>query len=185
VDHCRSLLRTQSAHTDLPTPDLLIQPPIQYPIQSRWYMPLLLEHCMFSVCPSCCPLCRLCCCYSTLRSELLLITSIDRGLVLPSVSNTFSPDSWIQASLSDPCMFHAILFAASSYLDVIRNESNNPVTHYHHRSTIRTLHNSISAGGPLPATSIAAAMHLWHYEVSKCLRMLFTIFLRYNDWLIV
>lgn len=68
-------------------------------------------------------------------------------------------------------MFHSILFAASSYLDVLRNEHDNPVTYYHYLSTIRMLKDRITGDGPLSATSIAAAMHLWHYKVSESLHI--------------
>jgi hypothetical protein len=62
-------------------------------------------------------------------------------------------------------MFHAVLFAASSHLDVIRREQDNPITHYHRRHTVQLLLGSISNSGKVPSTSIAATMYLWHYEV--------------------
>jgi hypothetical protein len=66
-------------------------------------------------------------------------------------------------------MFHAVLLAASSHLDVIRREQDNPITHYHQHNTVRLLLDNISECGKVPDTSIAATMYLWYYEVSKLL----------------
>jgi hypothetical protein len=38
---------------------------------------------------------------------------------------------YLRQSLTDPCMFHASLYAASAHLDVARNKCNNPITLYH------------------------------------------------------
>lgn len=64
-------------------------------------------------------------------------------------------------------MFHALLFAASSHIDVLRNEHDNPVTHYHRSSAMRLVLSSISSGKSIPLTVIAATTFLWHYEVSN------------------
>ena len=107
---------------------------------------------------------------------LLYLLSVDQELVFPSFSrvqlsekDSFSPTSWIQTSFSDPCMFHAVLLAASSHLDVIRREQGNPITYYHQENTVRLLLDNISECGKMPDTSIAATMYLWYYEVSKLL----------------
>ncbi|KAL7905073.1 hypothetical protein GGI35DRAFT_471951 [Trichoderma velutinum] len=81
-----------------------------------------------------------------------------------SHSHEFSRNQWMQASFQDPCMFHGILFAASSHLEVIRGENGNPVTHYHRRQAIKLLLENISASKTVSDTSIATAMYLWHYE---------------------
>jgi hypothetical protein len=178
VDHFTKLLKNSSINTYLPTLGLLnAYLPIQYPIPSRWYMPLLLQHCsshfFFTSLWA----------YSesllntyTFILCLLYLRSIDRGLISPNFSRaehsekiSFPPDSWMQTSFSDPCMFHAVLFAASSHLDVIRKERDNPITHYHRRNTVRLLRDSISRSGKVPDASIVATMYLWHYEVSQSL----------------
>jgi hypothetical protein len=95
-------------------------------------------------------------------------------LIGPTVSpvehgenGSFLADSWIQASFSNPCMFHAVLLAASSHLDVIRKELNNPITDYHRRNTVQLLVNNISSSEKIPYTSMAATMYLWQYDVSQ------------------
>ncbi|KAH8810865.1 hypothetical protein F5884DRAFT_749272 [Xylogone sp. PMI_703] len=119
---------------------LLPSPSTQYPIQSAWYMPSLIQH------------------YWT--------------LCFPRFSQTDSSDSyrtlassWMEAVFSDACMFHAALFAASSHIDVLRNECDNPITNYHRCGTRQFLVNSISSSRPLPLTAIAATTFLWHYEL--------------------
>lgn len=64
-------------------------------------------------------------------------------------------------------MFHAVLLAASSHLDVIRKELNNPITDYHRRNTVQLLVNNISSSEKIPYTSMAATMYLWQYDVSQ------------------
>jgi hypothetical protein len=116
------------------------------------------------------------------KQQLTQLFAIDRELISPSFTRTenrdqdgFPPNIWIQLSLTDPCMFHAVLFAASSHLDVIRREQDNPITHYHRRHTVQLLLGSISNSGKVPSTSIAATMYLWHYEVrDHCIQLLVT-----------
>ncbi|CAM1509723.1 Fc.00g000580.m01.CDS01 [Cosmosporella sp. VM-42] len=79
-------------------------------------------------------------------------------------AHSFSKHEWMQASFSDPCMFHGILFAASSHLEVLRGERDNPITHFHRRHATQLLLEYISSSQRLHHTSIAAAMYLWHYE---------------------
>lgn len=72
-------------------------------------------------------------------------------------------------------MFNAVLLAASSHLDFIRRDADNPITQYHYRSTLRLLSQRLSRGGQLPESLIAATVHLWHYEVSMSLTDLCTL----------
>ncbi|KAK9312479.1 hypothetical protein V1522DRAFT_438361 [Lipomyces starkeyi] len=146
LENLTNLLPTRSMYTyhHHPSPSLLnVDPPIQYPIPSRWYMPFLLNH------------------YHELCSPSF--AGIDFG-----AAHSFSLNSWMQAAFSDPCMFHGILFAASSHLDVLRGERDNPVTHYHRRNATRQLINNISSPQKLPDTTVAAALYLWHYESMNC-----------------
>lgn len=100
------------------------------------------------------------------------MVSVDQEMINPPLfrrghdKNALSPDSWIQESLLDSCMFNAVLLAASSHLDFIRRDTDNPITLYHYRSTLRLLSHRLSMGGQLSEALIAATMHLWHYEVS-------------------
>jgi hypothetical protein len=64
-------------------------------------------------------------------------------------------------------MFHAVLCTASSHLDIIRGERDNPITQFHRQNTLRLLLDSVSKVGDMPDASIAATMYLWHYEVSQ------------------
>lgn len=106
------------------------------------------------------------------RCGLPYLLPIDRELITPTFSRikgtegSFPPLSWVEAPFSDACMFHAVLYAASSHLDLIRMERDNSITHYHRRNTVRLVLGSISESGKVPDTSIAATMYLWHYEVS-------------------
>ncbi|PTB49022.1 hypothetical protein M431DRAFT_535204 [Trichoderma harzianum CBS 226.95] len=110
-----------------------------YPIPSQWYMPFLVNH------------------YYDLCFPRSLRTNFNHA-------PEYSRNQWMQASFQDPCMFHAILFAASSHLEVVRGENGNPVTHYHRRQAIKLLLENISASRTVSDTSIATAMYLWHYE---------------------
>lgn len=134
---------------------------MSYPIPSRWYMPFLVNHC------------------GSLKCYLLFLhiprtdLSIDYELQFPSFArNSALPDisledEWMKASLSEPCIFHGILFAASSHLDVLRGETDNPVTHYHRQHATRLLLDHISSSHKVSVTAVATAMYLWHYEVRK------------------
>ncbi|KAL6897434.1 hypothetical protein GGI43DRAFT_409118 [Trichoderma evansii] len=114
-----------------------------YPVQSQWYMPFLVNH------------------YYDLCFPRTVRSNFDR-------THQFSSNQWMQASFSDPCMFHGILFAASSHLEVIRGESGNPITHYHRQQAIKLLLENISQSRNVSDTSIATAMYLWHYESMNC-----------------
>ncbi|KAL7796394.1 hypothetical protein V8C43DRAFT_278973 [Trichoderma afarasin] len=110
-----------------------------YPIPSQWYMPFLVNH------------------YYDLCFPRSLRTNFNHA-------PEYSRNQWMQASFQDPCMFHVILFAASSHLEVVRGENGNPVTHYHRRQAIKLLSENISASQTVSDTDIATAMYLWHYE---------------------
>jgi hypothetical protein len=73
--------------------------------------------------------------------------------------------SWIHNALTDLCLFHATLYAASAQLDVIQDAATtktttNRVTLYHHTETIRVLNNRIAAGGEIDDVTIAAVLLL-------------------------
>ncbi|KAL7929765.1 hypothetical protein V8C35DRAFT_314735 [Trichoderma chlorosporum] len=144
----RSQLESLSNRLDIAGGNSLAQLPLDsvtqyYPITSQWYMPFLVNH-YYDLCFP--------------RSVRINSNSVYER----------SRNQWMQASFSDPCMFHGILFAASSHLEVIRGESGNPVTHYHRRQAIKLLLESISASRSVSDTAIATAMYLWHYEGMNC-----------------
>lgn len=95
-----------------------------------------------------------------------MVSRVERGKQVLSL-----PVPWMQACLSDPCMFHSILFAASTHLDKIRKEHDSPITHYHRRNAIQLLLQAISQNDKVPDTSVAAALYLWLYEVSESPRL--------------
>lgn len=74
---------------------------------------------------------------------------------------------WLRTALSDPCLFHALLFSASCHLDVLRGGRDNPVTLYHYGESIRFVNKSLSciAEVGLPNTTIAATLALGHFNV--------------------
>jgi hypothetical protein len=57
---------------------------------------------------------------------------------------------YVRESLSDPCMFHATMYAASAHLDAARNDRDNPITLYHQTETLHLVRKRIaqSQDGP-------------------------------------
>ncbi|VUC30645.1 unnamed protein product [Clonostachys rosea] len=131
--------RNRKLSHQLSVNQIAISPIVTYPIPSRWYMPSLVNH------------------YHEMQ--------------FPSFTRreSFDPDEvprkqWMQTFLSDPCIFHGILFAASSHLDVLRGEVENPVTEYHRQHAVKLLLNHISSSETVSVTAVATATYLWHYE---------------------
>ncbi|EEQ34024.1 conserved hypothetical protein [Microsporum canis CBS 113480] len=94
-----------------------IEPPQIYPIESQWYIPELLRF----------------------YSESIALQS--------QKNDSFGRlrNIWMTTALADACMFHATLFAASAYLDLLRGESSNIITLYHQTETLRLLTSQLSA----------------------------------------
>ncbi|KAK2871951.1 hypothetical protein FQN49_002678 [Arthroderma sp. PD_2] len=91
-----------------------IDPPQIYPVESKWYMPELLRFYSESI---------------ALQSQRSgSFTQLDR---LRNI--------WMTTALADACMFHATLYAASAYLDLLRGGSGNVITLYHQTETLRLL----------------------------------------------
>ncbi|KAL3442976.1 hypothetical protein BJX65DRAFT_285994 [Aspergillus insuetus] len=53
-------------------------------------------------------------------------------------------NAWTQKVLSDACLFHATLFATSSFMDVMQRKQNNPVTLRHKGEMIRLVKKAVS-----------------------------------------
>jgi hypothetical protein len=51
---------------------------------------------------------------------------------------------YVRESLSDPCMFHATMYAASAHLDAARNDRDNPITLYHQTETLHLVRKRIA-----------------------------------------
>jgi hypothetical protein len=51
---------------------------------------------------------------------------------------------YLRQSLSDPCMFHATMYAASAHLDAARNDRDNPITLYHQTETLHLVRKRIA-----------------------------------------
>ncbi|PTU21604.1 hypothetical protein P175DRAFT_0531123 [Aspergillus ochraceoroseus IBT 24754] len=90
-----------------------------YPIASRWYMPRLI---------------RLFC--EGLGLSRVPVDAKSTAYTLQTV--------WVQKALGDPCLFHATLFAGSSYFDILRGEKQNPITIYHQNEVIRRINERLS-----------------------------------------
>jgi hypothetical protein len=76
--------------------------------------------------------------------------------------------AWVEGYLSDPCMFHAILYAASANLDLINKEMDNPVTAFHRGEAIRLTNETLARldyHDEIPATIISATWALAHIAV--------------------
>jgi len=84
-------------------------------------------------------------------------------------------NSWTQTVLSDPCLFHATMFATSSFGDMARQTPNNPVTLRHKYETVRLLQRAItnSHEGGLSPNALAATTYLLYFAV--CLFLLYAL----------
>ncbi|KAG5209865.1 Zn(2)-C6 fungal-type domain-containing protein [Trichophyton interdigitale] len=97
-----------------------IELPQIYPVESQWYMPELLRF----------------------YSESIALQSQGDGSFtqLDTLQNI-----WMITALADECMFHATLYAASAYLDLLRGQSGNVITLYHQTETLRLLNGQLAA----------------------------------------
>jgi hypothetical protein len=95
--------------------------------------------------------------------------------MVPATKN-LSPESaayklrtaWVNGYLSNPAMFHGVMYAASANLDLINGERDNPVTNFHRAEAIRLVQETISVLGPhdnLPLAVLAATWALAHVAV--------------------
>ena len=76
--------------------------------------------------------------------------------------------AWVEGYMSDPCMFHAVLYAASANLDLINKEHDNPVTAFHRAEAIRLTYEQLSrlkSHEDIPATVVSASWVLAHIAV--------------------
>ncbi|KAF9894162.1 hypothetical protein FE257_009135 [Aspergillus nanangensis] len=51
---------------------------------------------------------------------------------------------WMTSALNDPCLFHAMLFAGSSYLDLLRGARPSPITLLHQSEAIKHINERLS-----------------------------------------
>ncbi|KAL4861758.1 hypothetical protein BDV12DRAFT_59449 [Aspergillus spectabilis] len=96
-------------------PDL----PTSYPVTARWYMPRLLKHFFEGL-------------------------GVSRIPVDPDSTAHHIQTCWIQSALSDPCLFHATLYAGSSHFDLQRGQRPSSITLYHQSEAIRLLNERLS-----------------------------------------
>ncbi|KAL2807904.1 hypothetical protein BJX63DRAFT_410930 [Aspergillus granulosus] len=96
-----------------------IDPPGSYPIQERWYMPFLLQ-------------------------QFLQDFGMSKMPVDPKSIAYQMQTVYIRQSLTDPCMFHATMYAASAHLDAARNDYDNPITLYHQTQTLHLVQQRIA-----------------------------------------
>ncbi|KAL2784629.1 hypothetical protein BJX66DRAFT_343821 [Aspergillus keveii] len=78
-------------------------------------------------------------------------------------------NSWTQTILSDPCLFHATMFATSSFGDMVRQTPNNPITIRHKSETVRLLQEAIvnSHSRGLSENALAATTYLLYFAKLK------------------
>jgi hypothetical protein len=74
---------------------------------------------------------------------------------------------WNQTVLSDACLFHATLFATSSFMDLLQGRRDNPVTLYHKQNVCRLVQDGIlkSQVHGLSDGVITAAIYLVYFAV--------------------
>lgn len=81
---------------------------------------------------------------------------------------------YMRHSLTDPCMFHASMYAASAHLDAARNDCDNPITLYHKSETLHHIRQRIAQSqdgigegldgaiaGVIPLAFFAVSLFLW------------------------
>ncbi|KAH8800186.1 hypothetical protein F5884DRAFT_809591 [Xylogone sp. PMI_703] len=96
--------------------------PSTYPIPSRWYMPALIAHYLE---------------YITLGHASVAVESIAHRLR----TNLFP------SALTDPCLFHALLYASSMNLDLLLQKEDSPVTIFHRGNSLRFLNDCLTGTG--------------------------------------
>lgn len=79
--------------------------------------------------------------------------------------------TWMQAAMSDPCLFHATLYSTSAYMDITQGSPDNPVTMYHKTETLRLIREAIANTdhSSLSTSVVAATLHLLYFSVSDAL----------------
>ncbi|KAL5343260.1 hypothetical protein BJX70DRAFT_211943 [Aspergillus crustosus] len=97
------------------TPEL----PTSFPVDTRWYMPRLLKHFCEGL-------------------------GVSRLPVDPNSTANHIQTFWIQGALSDPCLFHATLYAGSSHFDLQRGQKPSSITLHHQSEAIRLLNERLS-----------------------------------------
>ncbi|CEJ62860.1 hypothetical protein PMG11_11345 [Penicillium brasilianum] len=95
-----------------------LDPLAYYPIQERWYMPFLRQQ--------------------FLQDFGMSKSSVDLNSIAYQMRTVY-----MRESSTDPCMFHASLYAASAHLDAARNDCENPVTLYHQTQTLQLVRQRI------------------------------------------
>ncbi|KAL2842329.1 hypothetical protein BJX68DRAFT_270773 [Aspergillus pseudodeflectus] len=72
---------------------------------------------------------------------------------------------WNQTVLSDACLFHATIFATSSFMDLLQGRRDNPVTLYHKQNVCRLVQDGIlkSQSHGLSDSVITAAIYLVYF----------------------
>ncbi|KAF3400202.1 hypothetical protein F1880_007987 [Penicillium rolfsii] len=81
-------------------------------------------------------------------SALLVQRQKDFLAVADQYRDTFAysiHNDWTQTMLSDPCLFHATIFATSCLGDMLRQTLNNPVTIRHKFETLKLLQKAIDS----------------------------------------
>jgi hypothetical protein len=69
--------------------------------------------------------------------------------------------TWLQYALSDPCLFHAILFYASARLDSSQGKTGqSPITLYHHSQAVNHINRRLSTQGTAVDDSMIASVAL-------------------------
>ncbi|KAH8692207.1 hypothetical protein BGW36DRAFT_387188 [Talaromyces proteolyticus] len=106
----------------------------------KWYFPMLLHFRFHSMVPS--------------------IRELNQGSAAYKLRT-----AWVTGYLTDPAMFHGVMYAASANLDLINGDFNNPITTFHRVEAIRLVNKGLSkveGGDDLPPAIIAATWALAH-----------------------
>lgn len=102
----------------------------------------------------------------------MFLRAVLTSVALPSpvsANNTLASHlrtEWIQASMVDPCAFHATMFSASVSIDSINGVKNNSVTIYHQAWVIRLLNERLTKDAPLlDYSTLGSVIPLLYYNV--------------------
>jgi hypothetical protein len=75
--------------------------------------------------------------------------------------------SWLDTAIVDPCLFHAVFFGTSSYIDITQGAPASSITLYHKTQVIRQVQRAITECNDkdIPTSAVAATLYLFYHTV--------------------
>ncbi|KAH8812319.1 hypothetical protein F5884DRAFT_855618 [Xylogone sp. PMI_703] len=115
--------------------------PSTYPIPSRWYMHALIAH------------------------YLEYITRGHASATVESIAQLLRTN-WSTLAPTDPCLFHALLYASSMNLDLLFQKEDSPVTVFHRGNSLSLLNDYLTGTGKteLDDAVVVSVLFLTQFE---------------------